>query len=62
MEKDDIELIHNVLSGDENAFSILVKDTKKAFTPSHGGKSVISILLRKSHKTLSFRCTKNLPP
>lgn len=25
MEKDDVELIHNVLSGDENAFSILVK-------------------------------------
>ena len=25
VEKDDVELIHNVLSGDENAFSVLVK-------------------------------------
>ena len=62
MEKDDVELIRSVLSGDENAFSALVKNTKKAFTRSSGGKLEISILLRKSHKTLSFRRTKNLPP
>ena len=29
MEKDDVELIHNVLSGDENAFSVLVKRYQK---------------------------------
>ena len=29
MEKDDVELIHNVLSGDENAFSALVKKYQK---------------------------------
>ena len=29
MEKDDVELIHNVLSGDENAFSALVKRYQK---------------------------------
>ena len=29
MEKDDAELIHNVLSGDENAFSVLVKRYQK---------------------------------
>ena len=30
MEKDDIELIHNILSGDEHAFSILVKKYQKS--------------------------------
>ena len=29
MEKDDVELIHNVLSGDENSFSVLVKRYQK---------------------------------
>ena len=29
VEKDDVELIHNVLSGDENAFSVLVKRYQK---------------------------------
>ena len=62
MEKGDIELIQRVLSGDENAFSALVKKYQKAFTRLHGGKSEISISLRKSHKMLSYRRTKNLPP
>ena len=30
MKKDDVELIHNILSGDENAFSILVKKYQKS--------------------------------
>ena len=30
MEKDDVELIQSILSGDENAFSILVKKYQKS--------------------------------
>ena len=61
MEKDEGELIQRTLSADEAAFSTLVKNTKKVFPRSHGAKSRISISLKKLHKTLSFRHTKNSP-
>ncbi len=59
MERDDVELIQSILSGDQAAFSILVKNTKKVFTRLHGGKLAISISLKKLHKTPSSMCTRN---
>ena len=61
MERDDVELINSILAGDEAAFSTLVKNTKRVFTRSRGGKLEISILLKRLRKTLSYKHIKNLP-
>lgn len=42
MKNDELELIQNILDGNQDAFATLVKDTKKQFMHLLGGKSVIS--------------------
>ena len=62
MEKEDVELIYSILAGDEAAFSTLVKKIpKECSRASRGGKSEISISLKRLPKTFSYRHIKNLP-
>ena len=50
MKNDDAKLIQRVLDGDDTAFSTLVKNTKSQCTRLRGGRSVISISPKTSHR------------
>ena len=55
----DAQLIRRVLAGDNEAFTALIENIRKAFTRWLGGELVIFILLKKSSKTRSFGRTKD---
>ena len=53
MKNEDAQLVDQFLTGDESAFTTLIKNTRKVYTRSLGGKLVISISLKNSRRTHS---------
>lgn len=59
MEKDDVQLIHRILDGDNEAFSTLVRKYQRSVHALACGRLAIFTMLKKLPKTPSFRYTKN---
>ena len=59
MEREnDVQLIRRILSGNDEAFSVLVqKHQKSIHAPLRGGRSATFTSLKRLPKTLSFRYT-----
>ena len=62
MQQSDAQLIQQVLQGNQEAFSPLVKNIKKGFTRWRGGRSVIFTSHKKLRKTRFSRRTGNYGP